>query len=115
MHCALYSGLILGRTNATRPVEAAISYCVMPPSGNDVGQVRTGVKEEVVPPLLEGNVQRVIFDIYPRKERDHCTIQMYTISTSLRNSVSLDFLKMEASACLAPNFLLRAEHMAKRA
>ena len=37
----------------------------MPPRGDDVGQVGAGVEKKVIPPFLKGDVQRVIFDIYP--------------------------------------------------
>ena len=45
-----------------------ITYRIVSPGLNDIGQIRTGVKEEVVAPFFKGDVQTVIFDIYPAKE-----------------------------------------------
>ena len=45
-------------------------YRIVSPGGDDIGQIGTGMKEEVVAPFFKGNVQTVIFDIYP--ERHHC-------------------------------------------
>ena len=44
------------------------TYRIVSPGLNDIGQIRTGVKEEVVAPFFKGDVQTVIFDIYPAKE-----------------------------------------------
>lgn len=47
---------------------ALITYRIVSPGLNDIGQIRTGVKEEVVAPFFKGDVQTVIFDIYPANE-----------------------------------------------